>query len=84
MSNNARNNDDFASATTSGAVTASDSTVLDFNALYVGVGGDIAIKHRTGGPTVTYVGVPAGSILPVAGVRVMAATTATSVVWMKW
>jgi hypothetical protein len=84
MSVNARNNDSFASATSSGAVTASDSTVLDFNALYVSGTGDVAVKHVENGLVTTYVAVPSGSILPVAGVRVMAATTATSIVWMKW
>jgi len=75
----------FASATTSGAVTKSDSTVLDFNAIYVGTAGDVAIKHVEGGSAVTYPSVPAGSILPVAGVRVMSAnTTASNMVWMKF
>lgn len=84
MSNYARDNDSFASATESAAVTASDSTVLDFNALYVGGDGDVAIKHSANGPVTTFVGIPAGSVLPVQGVRVMAATTATSIVTMKW
>lgn len=75
----------FASATSSGAVTKSDSTVLDFNAIYVGGTGDVAIKHTEGGSAVTYASVPAGMILPVAGVRVMSTnTTATNIVWMKW
>lgn len=74
-----------ASATSSGAVTKSDSTVLQFRAVYVGGAGDVAIKHTEAGSAVTYVGVPAGSILPVSGVRVMSAnTTATSMVWMDW
>ena len=75
----------FASATSSGAVTKSDSTVLDFNAIYVGTGGDVAIKHTEGGSAVTYPNVLPGSILPVSGVRVMSAnTTASGMVWMKW
>lgn len=75
----------FGSATSSGAVTKSDSTVLDFNAIYVGGAGDVAIKHTEGGSAVTYPSVPAGTILPVSGVRVMSAgTTATSMVWMDW
>lgn len=74
----------FASATSSGAVTASDSTELDFNALYVGGTGNVTIKHTSAGSAVTYTNVPGGSILPVSGVRVMAATTATSITWMKW
>lgn len=74
-----------ASATSSGAVTKSDSTALQFRAIYVGGAGDVAIKHTEGGDAVTYIGVPAGSILPVSGVRVMSTgTTATSMVWMDW
>lgn len=75
----------FASATESGAVTKSDSTVLDFNAVYVGTGGDVAIKHTESGSAVTYSSVPSGTILPVAGVRVMSTnTTASGMVWMKF
>jgi hypothetical protein len=74
----------FASATSSGAATPSDATVFDFNALYVGGTGNIVIKHTTGGAAVTYPAVPAGTVLPVSGVRVMAATTAAFIVWMKW
>lgn len=74
-----------ASATSSGAVTKSDSTVLQFRAIYVGGAGDVAIKHTEGGSAVTYPSVPAGTILPVSGVRVMSAnTTATNMVWMDW
>lgn len=75
----------FASATSSGAVTKSDSTVLNFNALYVGGAGDVAVKHSEGGSAVTYSAVSAGTILPICGVRVMSTnTTATLLVWMKW
>lgn len=75
----------FASATSSGPVTKSDATVLDFNAIWVGGEGNVAIKHTEGGSAVTYIGVVAGTVLPVAGVRVMETnTTATNMVWMKW
>lgn len=74
----------FASATSSGAVTKDDDTVLDYNALYIGGAGNISIDHTEGGTAVVYVGLLAGSILPVSGVRVNAATTAESIVWMKW
>jgi len=74
----------FASAKTSGAVTPSDSTVLSFKALYVGTGGNVVVKHSESGSAITYTGVNAGFILPVSGVRVMAATTASNVVWMDW
>lgn len=74
----------FASATSSGAVAKSDSTVLDFNALYFGATGNVTIVHTEGGSAVEYTNIPVGTILPVAGVRVNAATTATAIVWMKW
>lgn len=74
-----------ASATSSGTVAASDSTVLQFRALYVGGAGDVAVKHVEGGSAVTYPSVPAGTILPVTGVRVMSTnTTATNMVWLDW
>lgn len=73
-----------ASATNSGTVTPSDTTVLEFKALYVGGSGNVVIKHTTDGSSITYPSVLAGTILPVKGVRVMAATTATSLVWMNW
>ncbi len=73
----------FASATASEMVTPDDATPLQFKALYVGGAGDIAIKHSSDGPTITYIGVQAG-ILPVAGVRVMAATNGSDIVAMNW
>ncbi len=73
-----------ASARESGAVTVSDSTELSFDALYIGGSGNVAIKHIEGGAVSTFSNVGAGSILPVTGVRVMAATTATSILWMRW
>lgn len=74
----------FASATSDGTVTPSDATVLDFNALYVGGAGHVVISRDGGVTTTTYYSVPAGSILPVSGDRVMAATAATLITWMKW
>lgn len=72
-------------AVNSAAVTASDSTDVSCEALYIGGAGDVAIKHKSTTATVTYVGVTAGTILPVKLVngRVMAATTATNIVAMS-
>lgn len=42
-------------------------------ALYVGVGGDVTVEFSDGS-TVEFVGVPAGTVLPVAAVEVTAAT----------
>lgn len=72
-------------ATRYGAVTKSDTTALQFKALYVGGTGNVVV--RTGGAdstAVTFAGVPAGAILWVSGNRVMNATTATNIVWLDW
>lgn len=74
----------FASANDDGEVTPSDATVLDFHALYIGTAGDVVISRDGGSTTTTYTGVLAGCILPITGNRVMAATTASDIVWMKW
>jgi hypothetical protein len=64
-----------------GAVTPSDVTVFDppFRALYIGGDGDVSVV-TLGGTTVAFTGAAAGSILPVGGSQVLAATTATGVV----
>ncbi len=74
------------SANKSGAVTKSDSTVLNFKRLYIGGTGDVAIQHSDAlDSVVTYRAVPAGFYLDVAGCRVMSTnTTATNIVWMNW
>jgi len=77
--------DVFASARESGAVTPHDDTALEYDALWIGAAGDVAIKHTTDGSAVTYAGAAGGIILPVKGVRVMSTnTTASSIVWMRW
>jgi len=75
----------FASARSAGAVTKSDSTVLDFYAVWVGTSGDVSIDLTEGGTAVVFPNVQDGTILPVRGVRVNStATTASNMVWMKW
>jgi hypothetical protein len=72
-------------ATRYGAVTKSDTTALQFKALYVGGTGNVVV--RTGGTdstAVTFAAVPAGATLWVSGNRVMNATTATNIVWLDW
>jgi hypothetical protein len=59
-------------------VTLSDTVEIPVTrALYVGVGGDIAVTMADG-QVVTFVGVPTGIILPIQVSKVMLATTATS------
>lgn len=72
------------SAVRYGAVTPSDSTDLSFKRLYVGGAGNVVLKPAIDATAVTFPNVPAGAWMEVAGVRVMAATTATSIVWMDW
>lgn len=62
------------------SVTPSDSTEYDppFRALYVGGVGNVVITTLRGN-VATFVDVLPGSILPVSGVKVRAATTATNI-----
>jgi hypothetical protein len=67
------------------AVTPSDSTVVNCQALWVGGAGNVAILAESdaddAGSAVTIVGVAAGTLLPIAADRVMSTnTTATSIV----
>lgn len=60
-------------------VTLSDTVEIPVTrALYVGVGGDIAVTMADG-QVVTFVGVPTGVVLPIQVSKVMAATVATSI-----
>jgi hypothetical protein len=66
------------------AITKSDDTVLvGVRALYVGGAGDVAVRAPGSSTTITFVGVPAGTVLPIVVGKVMAATTATSIVGLK-
>lgn len=68
------------------AVTPDNSTDLGFETrgLYVGVGGNIVVvmaDETDDATTVTFTGVPTGSVLPIAVRRVKAtSTTATNIV----
>lgn len=61
------------------AVTTSDTDNARYVALYIGVGGNVAVQHVIG-TTVTYLNVPSGTVLCTAPIqRVMTATTATNI-----
>ena len=62
------------------AVTKSDSTVIEPpRALYIGGAGSVVVTFDAGND-VTFVGVVAGTILPIRPVKVKDATTATYIV----
>lgn len=63
------------------AVTPHDTNpILGFRALYIGTTGDVAVKNPLG-TVVTFVGVLAGTVLPIQGTIVMATgTSATNII----
>tara|TARA_R110002051_G_scaffold294011_1_gene359174 strand:- start:45 stop:281 length:237 start_codon:yes stop_codon:yes gene_type:complete len=72
-------------ATRHAEVTKSDVTVFDApQAIYVGTGGDIALRLIGDSTVVTYSNVPSGSWLPVLADKVMSTnTTASNIVRME-
>lgn len=77
---------DTAPATKAAAVTASDSTVVNARALYVGTGGTVAVHMlgnaaSPGETSVSFVNVPSGTLLPISCYRVLSTgTTASNIV----
>jgi hypothetical protein len=67
------------------AIEPDDAAVLPQvpRALYVGTGGDLAVR-MVGGETVTLVGVPAGTLLPLRVVRVLASGTSAGDILGFW
>lgn len=68
------------------AVTISDSTTYSppLDALFVGGAGNVAVKTAAG-TTLTFTGVVAGSILPIACIQVReTSTTATNIVGLRY
>lgn len=62
------------------AVTPSDTTVQLYRSLWIGGAGNVSFIPIGGDTAVTLLAVPAGTLLPVAVSKVLAATTATAVV----
>lgn len=76
--------DSLAPAHEAVAVTPSDSTVVLFRGLYIGSGGDLAVRMAKDTSAVTFVAVLGGTFLPLAVVRVMSTnTTASNIVGLK-
>lgn len=74
-------------ARTAFAITKSDETnyltgngLVVPKAIYVGGGGDLVVQMVGDAGTVTFTSVAGGSVLPIRVQRVLAATTATSIV----
>jgi len=73
----------FATYSTAAAVTASDTTIVNCRAIYVGGAGAVAVKTQAGATAVTLAAVPVGTILPIQidGGQIMSTnTTATNLV----
>ena len=65
------------------AVTPNNSTEIFARSLYVGGAGDVSVQ-TAGGTTVTFVGVPAGSLLPIRVQKVRTTgTTATNIIGLR-
>lgn len=62
------------------AVVKSDTTVIAAGALWVGGAGDLVILPVNSDTPITLTAVPAGTMIPIACTKVMAATTATLIV----
>ena len=62
------------------SITPSDNTVLATTprALYVGTGGSLAVQMKAG-ETVSFENLPDGALLPIRVVKVLAATSASSI-----
>ena len=77
----------FSSAINFTSITPSDSTVVSFKALYIGTGGDVTIAPSSAGTPVTFVGVAAGTFLPIEikdGRLMATGTGASNIVALGW
>lgn len=63
------------------SITPNDATILSVTprGLYIGAGGTLVVEMKWGG-TVSFPNLPDGALLPVRVTRVLAATTAASIV----
>lgn len=64
------------------AVTAADADIATFDGLFAAGAGTLIVTDRDG-TVVTYT-VPAGARIPIQGVRVAAASTATGIVALRY
>ena len=67
-------------------ITPNDATDLSpakIRGIYVGGAGNLAVQGFNDDDTITFVAVPAGTLLPIMVKKVMAATTATNLVGLS-
>ena len=64
--------------TASESVTVSDTVVNRYDAIFVGTGGDIALKLKDDTAAVTFVNIPDGTTLPFSTSYVMSTNTTAS------
>lgn len=75
-----------APATRAAAITKADADFgsgVIYRALWVGGAGNVTLRGADDSADVELVGVPAGTLLPIAVKRVATATTATSIVGLR-
>ena len=60
------------------AVTPNDSTVVQARALWIGTGGNVAVKATNGAPSVTFTNVPDGTLMPIMAYQGMNTNTTAS------
>jgi len=70
--------------TVADAITPSDTTVVAFDAVYVGATGNVVVDMLNGGSTITFTAVPAGTLLKIGVVKVHAASTATGLIGLNY
>lgn len=62
------------------AVVKSDTTIVNYNSLYVGTAGNVVVQLAKSEGTVTYANVADATFLPIAVIRVLDATTASNII----
>lgn len=61
----------------SAAVITLDAVIVDCRALWVGAAGNVAVDMKGTGTSIVFIGVPAGTLLPIQANKVL--TTGTTV-----
>lgn len=72
-----------APATGAAAITPADADGTVYRALYVGGAGTVVVRLADDSADVSFVGVAAGTLLPICVKRVATASTATSIVGLR-